>query len=209
MDENFPANLRKLIATMNKKNNQMILAGVYTTEAIQQTRANSLKFIQSHYSDEMEQRIREERYRQKIIKERYADLVKSSLPDQTQLELLRSKLDTMTNDQLIRYSEQVRLGNTKQTFALPYEARELGATMRRRGMAEEADQIALFTEAIHIDEPFLSDPDFKDAESKISKLTVFKNQAEYGAMFCLPSDSNLNIKKDSIILMDKISEVTE
>jgi hypothetical protein len=206
MNGNIGSDIRGLIAAANKKRAQMQAAG-YRQDVIDTKYADALAFIKSQYTSEMDRRIDEERHKLTMIKAKYEDKVRDGTPDAVQLSLYQSKLRTMTNAQLMQLSVEVRLGNSRDTYVLPYETRLLGEEFRKRNLDKEADQIGLFCEAANVDDPARSDPEYKETDGRIQKLTVLKNMASEGNMFVLPVGNNLNITQKEILPFSKLSEV--
>jgi hypothetical protein len=206
MNANIGKDIKSLIAAANKRKSQMVQAG-YREEIVNTTYADAINFIKSQYQAEMDARIAEEEHKKTMIRKRYEDKVKESLPNGVELELHRSRLKTMTDTQLHTAVDSQRLGNTKDTFFQAWYARELGAECRHRGMKEDADSLGVFCEVAHIDDPALSDPDYKTTVGNIEKLTVLKNQCAEGNMFVLPVGNSLTITQKDILPFNKLSEV--
>jgi hypothetical protein len=208
--EDLPKSIRAAIANANRTRVSMKAQG-YRDDIIENQYAQTIDKIRAQYLVEMDARIDAQRGKLTRIKARYQDKVKDSLPNALELNLLNQKLSSMTDDQLVRYSEQVRLGNERGTLSVAHEVRALGAECRRRGgekMTMEADRIALFAEAANVDAQHLSDPDYRATEGAIQKLNVAKMQCEAGQMFVFPSET-MEITQKDILPFSKLTEVTE
>jgi hypothetical protein len=205
MNPNIESDVRKLIAAANKKRKAMTIQG-FREDTIQQQYEESIALAKQTYIQEMQGRIDNERKTQIHVKARYDDRLKEGVPNAVQLELLRSQLKTMTNSQLAQLAQETRFSNSKDTYFNPVSARELGAILRDRHLDELADSVALMCEAVHIDEPHLSDNEWKSAESNAQKLQVCINQCMANSMLVFPA-SDLSVKQKDILMMSHLENV--
>ena len=81
----------------------------------------------------------------------------------------------------------------------PVEIRCLGAELRSRGDGDAADSLSEWAYASSIDQPWISDPQFKDLQSRVERFKVYDLQAAEGVII---TSVDQTIGKDDVIRID-------
>jgi len=195
--------LRSKIAERNKKLKAMKSSGIYADEFVQQFEQASLAEIRKSYLDSVDRAIKTDKDSLALIKTRYEKERPTVSVEGNRLALLQNKVGAMSDNQLVFFG--IEQSNADSPDALTLRA--VSQEMRQRGqLKDEADRIANFVSAAHLDTPYEGDAAYRLLEKRINQWQVLENQAKEGNMLVLADDPT-EVSNEDIIMMSKIDEV--
>lgn len=166
-------------------------------------KTTSLKILREDYIDAVRSMQDADRSRLADIEAKYRKQQAPLTERAQRVVLTQNELRSLSLSQLKKRAQEAQAFPPALTD--PIECQCISAELRNRNASDEADQLSGWVVAQRVAEPWVHDPSYQSLEKRVTKLDVYRAQAEEGTMLVLSDDVD-RIGETDICFFEEIDE---